>query len=597
MNALALPLYLSVLALIAAIGIVAALYWLKPPPRTVVVPSSLVWDRVLRESHPSSDRLRWWLSLLLAALIAAVVVSAIVPLRPAGTSGAALKLILVLDDSPTMATRTTDGATRWDHALAKARALIEARATGTQIWLADTMRRVVTPAFQSREDALAQLAQLQVSYGFRPTVPLPEQPAGVETVVITDGVSIGPVPAQARLDSVFESVENAGITAFEVRALPADPRRYLAYVGLVNASGIEKRIELAIVGVGDKRVSRVVPIAAGGMRNEIIDISDFVSGPVRASIAMPGDGLATDDVAYSILPVRRVMRVALVTSGNPFLEKSLQAQPRVHMTVITPARYVDDRGYDAVVFDRFAPKVRPHVPALLFRPSRADWLPSPQKEIANVSATAWNAAHPLLENISLLDLSVDRATFVNLKDRPKDSESVLASGSGGVPLIIAHEDMARWVSFSFGLEESNFALHAGFPIFLNNALNWMLGEQAVIARGLGLIEVPVSGARVVAADGKELPSQSIAGGSVFEVDAPGLFTAVSAHRRLRVAANLFDRRTTDVNKSGLAQIKPGAHAPIGAHQSIAFDTGFALLLGAALLLLFEWWSWNRRMTV
>ena len=597
MNALALPLYLSVLPLVAAVGIVAVLYWLKPPPRTVVVPSSLVWDRVLRESYPSPDRLRWWLSLLLAALIAAAMVSAVIPLRAAVPNGTATKLIVVLDDSPSMATRTTDGATRWDHALAKARALIEARAAGSQIWLADTMRRVVTPSFQNRNDALAQLAQLHVSYGFRPTVPLPEQSAGVETVVITDGVSIGPVPAQARLESVFESVENAGITAFEVRALPADPRRTLAYVELLNASGIEKRIELAIVGVGGKRVSRVVQIAAGGMRNEMIDISDFDGGPVRASIAMPGDGLATDDVAYSILPVRRVMRVALVTSGNPFLEKSLQAQPRVSMTVIPPARYVDDRGYDAAVFDRFAPKVRPHVPALLFRPSLADWLPSPQKEITNISATAWNAAHPLLENIALLDLSVDRATFVNLKDRPKDSESVLASGPGDVPLIIAHEEGARWVSFSFALEESNFALHAGFPIFLNNALNWMLGEQAVIARGLGLIEVPVPGARVVAADGKELPSQSIAGGSVFEVGAPGLFTVVSAHERLRVAANLFDRRTTDVNKSGLAQIKPGADEPIGGHQLIAFDTGFALLLGAALLLLFEWWSWNRRMTV
>jgi len=45
--------YLSVLALVAAVGIVVALYWLKPPPRTVVVPSSLVWERVLRETHPS----------------------------------------------------------------------------------------------------------------------------------------------------------------------------------------------------------------------------------------------------------------------------------------------------------------------------------------------------------------------------------------------------------------------------------------------------------------------------------------------------------------------------------------------------------------
>src|SRR5882724_13681169 len=114
MSALALPLYLSVLALIVVAGIVALLYWLKPPPRTVMVPSGLVWDRVLRESHPSPDRLRWWLSLLLATLIAAAIVSAVLPLRAATSGATGSKLIVVLDDSPTMATRTTDGTTRWD---------------------------------------------------------------------------------------------------------------------------------------------------------------------------------------------------------------------------------------------------------------------------------------------------------------------------------------------------------------------------------------------------------------------------------------------------------------------------------------------------
>ena len=597
MSALALPLYLSVLALVVAVGIVVVLYRLKPPPRTVVVPSGLVWDRVLRESHPRQDRLRWWMSLLLAALIAAAIVSALVPLGLAVPGGAVSKLIVVIDDSPTMATRTTDGATRWDHAVAKARVLIDGRAAGTQIWLADTMRRVVTPSYQNRKDALAQLASLQVSYGLRPMMPLPEQSAGVETVVITDGVSIGLVPAHAKLESVFESVENAGITAFEVRSPPADPGRTLAYVELMNASGIAKRIELVIAGIGDKRVSRVVTIAAGGTRIEMIDISEFDSGPLRASITMPGDGLATDDVAYAILPVRRVLRVALVTSGNPFLEKSLQAQPRVQVFAITPTRYVDDRGFDAIVFDRFAPKTRPHVPALLFRPSRVDWLPLSQKEIINVSATAWNAAHPLLENISLFDLSIHRATIAALENPPKESESVLASGPGGVPLIIAHEDGARWVAVSFALEESNFALHAGFPIFLSNTLDWMFRGQAVIARGLGLVEVPDSGARVVKADGTELASRSIAGGSIFEADAPGLFTVVSPQRRMWVAANLFDRQITDINKSRLAQIEPDANVQVGAGQSIAFDAWFACLFGAALLLLFEWWSWNRRMTV
>jgi hypothetical protein len=597
MNALALPLYESVLVLVVVLGIVATLYWLKPPPRRVVVSSSLVWDRVLRESHPGSDRLRWWLSLLLAAVIAASVVGAIVTLLPVEQDGATSRLILVVDDSPTMAARTTDGATRWDHAVTKARALIEARAAGSQIWLADTMHRIATPAFENRMDALAQLERLQVTHGSVPTVPLPEQSAGIETVVITDGVSIGAAPAQARLESVFEAVENAGITAFEVRALPADPRRTLAYVELVNASGVEKRIELAIVGVGDKRIARVFPVAAGSARNEMIDISDFDSGPVRASIAVPGDALAIDDVAYSILPVHRVVRVALVTDGNPYLEKSLRAQPRVRLTIVTPGRYVDDRGSDAVVFDRHAPKNRPHVPALLFRPSRADWLPSPQKEIADISAATWNSAHPLLENISLLDLNVDRAAVVDMNGRPGESESVLVSGPGNAPLIITHEDGVRWVSFSFALEDSNFALHAGFPIFLNNALDWMLGERAVIARGLGLIEVPVSGARVLAADGKELTVQPIPGGSLFGVDTPGLFTVISAHQRLRVSANLFDRRITDVNKSRLAQIKPDADTPIDANPSSVFDSWLAFLLVAALLLMFEWWSWNRRMTV
>ena len=597
MNALAWPLVPALLALAATVGIVAVLYWLKPPPRTVVVPSSVVWDRVLRESHPTPDRLRWWLSLLLAAVIASAVVSAIVPLRPAEPDAATLKLVVVLDDSPTMATRTTDGATRWDHALAKARALIESRPSGTQVWLADTMRRMATPAFQNREEALAQLATLRVTPGFSQTLPLAVQPDGIETVVITDGVSIGPVPAQARVESVFESVENAGITAFEVRVLPADPRHTLAYVELVNASGIEKRVELAIVGVGDKRISSVVAVAAGGTRSEMVDISEFDSGPVRASIAMPGDGLATDDVAYSMIPVRRVVRVALVTDGNPFLEKSLRAQPRVKMTVIAPAHYVDDRGYDAVVFDRFAPKVSPHVPALLFRPAAVDWLPAPRKEIANLTFTAWNAAHPLLENVSLLDVNVDRAAVVDLTDRSKEAESVLAGGPGGVPLIIAHEEGTPWVLFPFALEDSNFALHAGFPVFLNNAMNWMSGGQLVVFRGLGLVEVPVSDARVLAPDGKELPSQSISGGSIFEVDAPGLYTAVSAHQRVRIAANLFDRRITEVNKSALGPIEPAADAQIGAHRPITIDASFALLLAAALLLLFEWWSWNRRMTV
>lgn len=597
MNALALPFAGGVLAVLGTAAAVMLLYLLKPPPSTVVVPSSIIWERVLRQSQPVVQRLRWWLSLLLSLLIATALASAVVGLQGAnGEAGAAAKLILVIDDSPTMATRTTDGRTRLAHALAKARTLMAGRAADSRICLTDTMHLVATSAFLDRAAALAQLAQLHVVHGDRPTILLPAETGPIETVIITDGVSIGSLPAHAKVESVFESVENAGITAFELRALPADPRRYVAYVELVNASGVDKTIEVAINGLGGKRLSRTVLVGAGGTHRELIDLAEFASGPLRASIVMPGDALAADDVAYAILPAHREMRVALVTNNNPFLEKSLQTQPRVQLTTITPARYVDARTYDAVVFDRFAPRRRPVVPAILFRPPRVDWLPPPAKEAANLSVAGWDAAHPLLENISLADLSVEQARFVTLQGRD-GAESAIANATGGMPLIVAREDARRWVLVSFALEASNFPLQAGFPIFMNNALNWLVGEGGYLARGLGAVEIPVAGAHVIAADGTEVSSRPIAGGTLFESDAPGLFTAVSAHQRLWIAVNLLDRRITEVNKSALAQYKPSAAGPAGVHPVFGIGLSFMLVLGALLLLVIEWWSWNRRITV
>jgi len=594
MNALAMPWLAGMLAVCAAAAVVALLYLLKPPPSTVPVPSTLIWDRVLRASRPSAQRLRWWLSVLLALLIAMSVTAALVglpgSLPAAGSSG----LVLVIDDSPTMATRTSDGGTRLAHALARARDLMLARSPQSRIWLTDTMRLIAIPGFRSRADALAQLDALRVAHGQRPQIVLPDDSAGTETVIITDGVSIDSVPRGASIESVFESVENAGITAFALRSLPANPRRYMAYVEVLNASGTDKRIALTLSGLGAKRISRTLSVGAGLSGHELIDVSDFDVGPLRASIRMPGDGLAADDVAYAVLPAHRVIRVALVTNRNPFLEQVLQAQPRVRLTTIAPGRYVDSGDYDALVFDRFAPQAPPAAPALLFHPSRVDWLPAQRAQVGNLTTLSWNAADPLLENASLADLSVQRASVFDLHTRD-GMQRVVASGSGGVPLIVARQDPRHWIALSFALEQSNFALQAAFPIFMSNALNWLVGEREFLARGLGPVEIPLADARILAADGSETASAATAHGRLFETQEAGLFTAVAAHERLPIAVNLLDRRITQVNNSALARYQPAARAAPARGLS-GFATQF-LLLGAALLLLLEWWSWNRRLTL
>ena len=595
MNLLSASLSGAAIAALAAALIVTALYLLKPPPRRLLVPSSLIWDRVLRESLRNTDRLRWWLSLFLAAVIAVSIVVAVTRPQLTGTGEASDRLVLVLDNSPTLATRTTDGATRWTHALAKARATLAQRNAGSQVMLVDTMRRIAIPGFEYRDAALERLQRLQVTYGGTPRVPDIAQAGEAETLVISDGVQITGVPESARLESVFEPVENAGITAFEVRPLPADPRRYQAFVEVSNAGGADRDIEIAIAGVGGRRITRAVNVPSGGALAQLIDISSLDAGPVRASLTMPGDGLEADDVAYALLPMRRVVRVGLVSSGNTYLEKSLRAQARVQLTTMLPQHFAERRDIDVWVFDRFAPKTQPGAPALLFRPNPVSWLPIPGKETADVTVAAWDGAHPLLENLSLRDLIVERAVATQPANEARDRDVVLVSARGNLPLVVAHEGTARRVSFAFGLEDSNFALHAEFPLFLGNALDWLAGERGAFAARLGVVEVPVPKARVVAPDGTELATQALPGGTLFEVREPGMFTAVSASQRLRVAANLLDRRVTEVNRSPLSPLRLSEIEPV--QTPFPFDPWAALLLASTVLLIFEWWTWNRRLTV
>ncbi len=95
MNLLSASLSGAAIAALVAALVVTALYLLKPPPRRLLVPSSLIWDRVLRESLRNSDRLRWWLSLLLAAVIAVSMVVAVTRPQLTGAGEAADRLVLV----------------------------------------------------------------------------------------------------------------------------------------------------------------------------------------------------------------------------------------------------------------------------------------------------------------------------------------------------------------------------------------------------------------------------------------------------------------------------------------------------------------------
>src|SRR4030095_5549024 len=95
------------------------------PPRTLV-PSLLLWQRVLDESRERTwwERIRRAVSLAVTVVIALMLAfAAVQPERRRGRSPNSGRRLIVLDSSLTMLATTSCGETRWHRAVAQAKRL------------------------------------------------------------------------------------------------------------------------------------------------------------------------------------------------------------------------------------------------------------------------------------------------------------------------------------------------------------------------------------------------------------------------------------------------------------------------------------------
>lgn len=635
--------------------VVVVLYLLKPPPRRVVIPSSLVWRRLLKARKKSTwlDRLRWWVSLLVALLVGLGVALALTGPELGAGEGERRNVAVVVDSSPTMATVSSDGYSRFEHAVERARQQIREAGEGSEFLVADTAGQVAAPRFVGRRQALETLGSLEVA-ATAERLRFPRLDVGdARLFFFSDGVRVRDVPSGVDVVSVFQPAANVAITAFEIRPVPADPTGYQAYLEVTNASPDARDVTIRVRGVGGAAMESTLALEPGGQLSETVDLAPFGRGPVRASVSAPGDALEIDDRAYAWLPARQRRRVTLVTRGNLYLETLLLLDPRVELAVVRPEDYDTAASADVLVFDRWAPLAAPAAPAILVRPSQVSWLHPFTGQVESPEIGLVPGAEPLLENVGFDDLTVERAFRVDLGSPPEalvepgDAGGSTAadgsgpgggSGSGGgsgaigdsrtpgggspsgparalpaavtgarvvlgtprVPLILTADAPVKLVELTFALDESNFPLQPGFPIFLSNALTWVMDEQLAVTRPPGRVEVPLSGARVADLEGDEVRTWQLMGRTVFEAVEPGLYTAATGDRRVHVAVNAVDRSVSEVNSSPLP---PEASDPVfGAMAAVERSGGLdelwmLLLTGATLLVAAEWWTYHRRWTV
>ena len=597
----------------ATVATVVFLYWLKPPPQRVVVPSTLLWDRLLKEKKRNTllDRLRWWLSLMLALIIGLSVASGMGRPELSSPGRDVRNITVVIDNSATMATRTADGFTRWEHAVAHAGRVLGQGSASGQFVILDTSGQAPPGEPGDRRSALEVLAELTVSLGDEPQFPdLPEGES--EIFFISDGVLVDDAPPEATLISVFEPAHNVGITAFQVEALPSEPTRFQAFVQVKNASDVGKQTTLRLSGSNEGGIRDTLTLGPGETRGRSIDLGSFERGPVRAVVTADSDAFPADDYAYGFLPIRTETRVLLVTRGNVYLENVLADEPRLSLAVVSPAQYDPQVSADVYIFDRFAPPEAPGGPTLVFLPPDVEWLTQTLAVVEAPEVPGWNPAHPVLRFVALEDLRIDRAARIAMPEEGDAGPTSVVGETGRVPaaevvvgspllpLVLVSERPERIVRVSFALEDSNFPLHPGFPIFLTNTLGWLMDEQVALARAPGQIEVPLAMAAVTDLEGSDVATWPLSNRTVFMADQPGLYTVAQGDRRLRVAVNLASTARTSVNDSGFTSDEITSAA-----STVLADTEagpneelwMALLLLALFLVIVEWVTYHRRLTV
>ncbi len=588
--------------LLAGAGALAAwLFLMKLRPPQVLVPSLLLWRRVLDEARELTlwERIRRAVSLAATILIALMLALAVArPSRAVGAAAASRgRLLIVIDSSWSMLTRTGHGETRWDRAIAEARRLAAA-ASGDEVALATTADGLVegpTPDLALIETALDRIAPAGGETAAFPRM------AGSQIVhFITDGTLARPLDPGIEIDSVYEPAANVAITAFSVRPSLDHGRAGDAYLEIANFAAAAQKVHLTIERGTATVFDRALDIGRGEALHQVVPLPSGGDALLRARVDAPENSLKIDDEATAWIDKAQPLRLTVVGQDTAWLAALLGQDPGTRATFVSPPAYRPG-GEDVVILDRWTPAERPSRPALCVAPPVATpWLsarspagddPSTVGAAGEERRPRWvsSAPHPILEGVDPLTLTIEKAHGYRAP-----LLTPVAMSARGTPLVsVEASATGRLVVLGFGPGESNLASAPAFPVLIGNALEWLARPEAGGPRRPGPVRFDEGVVRVSGPRGVAVPLERVNHAAIGVLRAPGVYVAEGGGARSTIAVNVGDAQVSNVGRTNLAAA--GARAVTAGASSHAW--WMYCVLAAFALIVAEWWTWQRRITV
>ena len=479
---------------------VVAMYLLKLRRDEAVVPSTLLWTRLVADVEANAPWQKLRRSLLLLLQLLLVIALALLAARPflERTAGLAHDIVLVMDTSASMA--ATDVVP--DRMTAAKQVAIDALKdlpTGGKVSViaADRSARIVVndsgdlsrvrqaiegiPVTQSRGDlgdALELASKLAARSG------------DAQVLVATDAAlartPVGRVAAPIKVLPVGRDRKNQAIVALAVRTSPsAVTRSVFVSVANLDLTAAARRLELW----GDDRLLEVRDVRLDPQARSDVIIDDLPREVRTVEVRLVGadpavtvapDQLAVDDRAWAVVPPDQRRLILIVGEGDPYLETALSFLPDVELYGNTTEEYgpaserKDGRQWDLIVFEGFLPATLPKTPILAIAPPRTSPLGEVTGTLTNPGIGTLDPDEPVLK---FVDLSATHISEAAKLTTPTWARTIIP-GPRGAPLLYSGiRDGINQAVLAFEPRRSDLPLEVAFPILLANLTGELMGSS------------------------------------------------------------------------------------------------------------------------
>ncbi len=534
MNFLA-PWYLPVLAGVLTVPPLVLLYFLKLKRQELPISSTLLWKRAVQDLQVNSpfQRLKSNLLLILQLLLLLLAILAIAEPMWTGQRGLEKAVVLLLDQSASMAVEEGARQTRLDLAKEQAHRAIDDLTTNQKAMVIgfsnrarvhqtftndkNALHRAVDAIEQT--DAIGRLSEAMTLAEAHSTpvgegIGVESEMAESQYIVFTDGrlpdaVDIAVQRGTMDIVRIGNRQENMGIVNLDVRRHYERPELLSVLVRVRNFGSEPVSRDISLLVDGQLSSVQTIPSLAPLADAERLATMQLTGLPpegnettiafeltlataAQLEVRLSGeDALAIDDRAYAVVAPPRSMSVLLVTPGNYYLRRLVPVMPVAKCDIWSPSEYeeasedklIEDGRcrYDVVILDGHSTERLPAGNYLFFAGGPLIEGVRIGKSIEGQPFLDWDDTHPVLRHVSVPAINV----FSWLDIKLPDQATPLIEGPDGPVLALLRQERNQYLICAFGLFDStrtylntDWVLNEGFVVFIYNALRYLAGTTS-----------------------------------------------------------------------------------------------------------------------